>query len=281
MSFGGFNMGSHLRTVARGRRALSVAVVVAMLVVSFAPAAVAMPRGDRTTSAPTVSAETVASTTTSEFTSLYQVAQQIGLVGSAAETQVPTGDGVQIALIDTGVVDVPGLRTSNVMIGPDFSFEDQAKALRGRDGNGHGTHLAGIMVGTDAAWKVGDTTRTPDRNLGIAPDAELVSIKVAAANGAVDVTQVIAAINWVIEHKDDQGMNIRVLALAYGTDSSQPYLVSPLAYAVERAWHAGIVVVVAAGNEGRSDWMLKNPATDPYVIAVGSVEQTADGYESS
>jgi len=197
---------------------------------------------------------------------LSDVYRQIG-----ADKVAATGEGVQIALIDTGVVDVPGLRYSNVIIGPDFSFEDQFPELRGLDTNGHGTHLAGIMVAADAAWVQGDHRYLDERVLGIAPDAQLVSIKVGAANGAADVTQVIAAINWVIEHKDDSGFHIRVINLAYGTDGTQDYRVDPLAYAVERAWRAGIVVVVAAGNNG-ANGALNNPALDPFVIAVGGAE---------
>jgi serine protease AprX len=66
-------------------------------------------------------------------------------------------------------------------------------------------------------------------------------------------------------------MNIRVLNLAYGTDSIQPYQLDPLSYAIEQAWRAGIVVVVAAGNDGSSA-LLRNPATNPYVIAVGALD---------
>jgi serine protease AprX len=69
-------------------------------------------------------------------------------------------------------------------------------------------------------------------------------------------------------------LNIRVISLAYGTDSVQPYQVDPLSHAVERAWHAGIVVVVAAGNDGNAA-RLRNPAIDPYVIAVGAAENDA------
>jgi serine protease AprX len=98
-----------------------------------------------------------------------------------------------------------------------------------------------------------------------------VNIKVGTHDGAVDVSQVIAGIDWVVEHQYDRGMNIRVLNLAYGTDSLQPYEVDPLAQAVEKAWKAGIVVVVAAGNDG-NDAPLRNPAYDPYVIAVGSAQ---------
>ena len=62
------------------------------------------------------------------------------------------------------------------------------------------------------------------------------------------MSQVIAAIDWVVQHRYDNGMNIRVINLSYGTNSTQPYAVDPLAYAAEQAWKAGIVVVTAAGN---------------------------------
>lgn len=208
--------------------------------------------------------------------SLYNVARRIGaddLPGTV------TGRGVDVALIDTGVVDVPGLAASDVEIGPDFSFEDVVPDLRGRDTMGHGTHLAGIIAGRDAAWVAGDHQRRPDRFLGIAPDARLVSVKAGTADGSVDVTQIIAAINWVIANKDTDGRHIRVLNLSFGTDGTQDYRSDPLAYAVERAWRAGVVVVVAAGNDGWLTSRLTNPAQDPFVLAVGS-SQTVNGKES-
>jgi len=84
------------------------------------------------------------------------------------------------------------------------------------------------------------------------------------------VSQVIAAIGWVTQHAHDTGLNIRVLNLSYGTDSTQPSLLDPLSYAVERAWKSGIVVVVAAGNDGTIRQELADPAVDPYVLAVGA-----------
>jgi len=208
--------------------------------------------------------------------SLYNVARRIG---ADRLPSTVTGRGVDVALIDTGVVDVPGLVASDVEIGPDFSFEDVVPDLRGRDTMGHGTHLAGIIAGRDAAWVAGDHQRRPDRLLGIAPDARLVSVKAGAADGSVDVTQIIAAINWVIANKDTDGRHIRVLNLSFGTDGTQDYRSDPLAYAVERAWRAGIVVVVAAGNDGWLTSRLTNPAQDPFVLAVGS-SQAVNGKES-
>jgi serine protease AprX len=173
------------------------------------------------------------------------------------------GSGIDIALIDTGVVAVDGLTwPGKVVNGPDLSFESQADNLRYLDTYGHGTHLAGIIAGRDNA---------DSEFSGMAPGARIVNVKVADSQGAADVSQVIAALDWVVEHRYDNGMNIRVINLAYGTDSVQPFQVDPLSHAVERAWHAGIVVVVAAGNDGNSA-RLRNPAIDPYVIAVGAAE---------
>ena len=104
---------------------------------------------------------------------------------------------------------------------------------------------------------------------GIAPGARIVNVKVGASNGAVDVSQVIAAIDWVVEHRHQDGMNIRVLNLSYGTDSRAHHGTDPLSYAVENAWNHGIAVVVSAGNETRNVVGLANPASNPFVIAVG------------
>ena len=98
-------------------------------------------------------------------------------------------------------------------------------------------------------------------------------MKVGDNTGAVDVSQVIAGIDWVVQHRNEGDLNIRVINLSYGTDSLQDYRVDPLTRAVENAWEHGIVVVAAAGNEG---WTgtggLASPAVDPYVIAVAASE---------
>jgi serine protease AprX len=99
-----------------------------------------------------------------------------------------------------------------------------------------------------------------------------VNVKVGSFDGATDVSQVIAAIDWVVQHRNDNGLNIRVLNLSFGTDGVQDYQLDPLTYAVEQAWHAGIVVVVSAGNGGYGTPKLNNPAYDPYVIAVGGAD---------
>jgi serine protease AprX len=179
-----------------------------------------------------------------------------------------TGDGVGVALVDTGVVPVEGLTSGNVVNGPDLSFESQTDGARYLDSFGHGTHMAGIIAGRDAG-----SALDPTRFQGIAPDAQLTSLKVASYDGAVDVSQVIAAVDWVVEHRnDDPAHPIRVLNLSYGTDGVQDYQVDPLTHAVENAWRAGIVVVVSGGNNGFGSSKLNNPAYDPHVIAVGAAD---------
>jgi serine protease AprX len=181
-----------------------------------------------------------------------------------------TGSGVDVALIDSGVAPVPGLKAPGKIVhGPDFSWESQAENLRYLDTYGHGTHMAGLITGREgpagAAYHLDN-----HRYFGVAPDSRVISLKVADAKGLTDVTQVIAAIDWVIAHRNDAGMNIRVLSLSFGTDGTQTYLLDPLSFAVERAWKKGIVVVAAAGNTGFGDLSLNNPAFNPFVIAVGA-----------
>ncbi|MEA2000425.1 MAG: S8 family serine peptidase, partial [Actinomycetota bacterium] len=176
------------------------------------------------------------------------------------------GSGVDVALIDSGVAPVNGLTYPGKIInGPDLSFEPQSDVFRHLDTFGHGTHMAGIIAGRDDGASTDDNLAF----LGVAPGSRIVSVKVADEDGATDVSQVIAAIDWVVQHRNDDGLNIGVINLSFGTDSTQSYQLDPLAYAVEQAWKAGIVVVVAAGNDG-NDAALRNPATDPFVIAVGA-----------
>ena len=70
---------------------------------------------------------------------------------------------------------------------------------------------------------------------------------------AVDVSQIIAGIDWVVQHRNTDGLNVRVINLSLGTDSVQDYQLDPLAHAAEVAWRHGIVVVAAVGNDGTTN----------------------------
>jgi serine protease AprX len=167
-----------------------------------------------------------------------------------------TGDGVTVALLDTGISQVEDLG-DRVVARVDFT-----PGGAGFDAYGHGTHLAGIIGGDGAAsdgkWR------------GVAPGARIVSVKVADADGSTDVSVVIAALQWIVTHRDAYG--IRVVNIAFGTDGEQPYALDPLDAAVERAWAAGITVVVSAGNRGSQSSSISKPGDDPYVLTVGAAD---------
>ncbi|GIF01695.1 hypothetical protein Ari01nite_91590 [Paractinoplanes rishiriensis] len=200
-----------------------------------------------------------ATDTTSVVTTLKQVRTSIGADSGAAASL--TGKGVGIALIDTGVAPVPGIPAAKVVNGPDLSFESQSASLRYLDTYGHGTHMAGIIIGNDTA--------TGTR--GIAPDAKLTSIKVGTANGAVDVTQMIAAIDWVVKNRNyDPANPIKIISLSYGTGGNPAVWDDPMTLAVQQAYKAGITVVAAAGNQGNGYGKLTHPAQSTSVLAVGA-----------
>jgi serine protease AprX len=177
-----------------------------------------------------------------------------------------TGQGITVAVVDTGIADVPDLAGRIVQVTQGLGPPELCKNLSGEldcdDAYGHGTFVAGVIAGNGASsggrWK------------GVAPAARVLSVKIAGANGAADVSNVLAAIQWVVSFKDDYG--IRVLNLSLGTDSVQTYRTDPFNYAVQRAWEAGIAVVVAASNRGPGPGTIAKPGDDPWVITVGATD---------
>jgi serine protease AprX len=165
------------------------------------------------------------------------------------------GSGVTVAVLDTGVTpsaDFGSRLEANVDLSGDHD---------GLDHYGHGTHMAGIIAS--------DGSLSDGLYGGVAPGANLVSVKVAGWDGSTDVSVVIAGLEWVVTHQDEYG--IRVLNLSFGTDGSQSYLVDPLDYAVEQVWQSGILVIVSAGNRGPSAGTVNKPGDDPFVVTVGAM----------
>jgi serine protease AprX len=122
--------------------------------------------------------------------------------------------------------------------------------------------MAGLVAGNGASGAGGAT--------GTAPEARVLSVKVAGADGAADVSTVLAGLQWVVSFRERYGID--VLNLSLGTDSTQSWQDDPLNYAVERAWDAGIVVVVAAANTGPAPGTIAKPGDDPWVVTVGAVD---------
>ena len=205
---------------------------------------------------------------------MYAIDRQIG--ADELWSKGITGSGVDIAVIDTGVAPVPGL-AGKIINGPDISLDHPYAKVDGIDAFGHGTHMASIAAGLDP----GTTNLSdPSKFVGVAPGARIVNVKVGAFDGAADVSQVIAGIDWVVQHKNDNGLNIKVLNLSYGTESTNSYYDDPLSWAAEAAYRNGIVVVAAAGNEGGRVRVL-SPAYNPVVLAVGAVDQAKEPLTAS
>ena len=203
--------------------------------------------------------------------SLYHVVDQIG--ARAMWEQGFTGQGVNVALVDTGFAPVPELLDSGrVIAAVDLSAEAGVPEATYLDNYGHGTHMAGIIAGQTPGADPKLAAEHPEWFMGVAPDAGIVSVKVADNSGAADISQIIAGVDWVTDHA--AALHIKVLNLSYSSGSALAYDTDPLTFALERAWMSGIVVVVAAGNDGRRSHVLASPAIDPYVIAVGVVEAT-------
>jgi serine protease AprX len=180
-----------------------------------------------------------------------------------------TGRGVGVALIDSGIAPVDALAApGKVFYGPDFTPTGYFREQRGLDGYGHGTFMAGLIAGRDPG------AHYPYINsgafVGVAPDAHIVSVKVADYNGATTESAVIAGMQWAVQHRDDPGLNIKVMNLSLGVRDGLPYTYDPIDAAAEVAWKSGITVVAAAGNDHGKG--LLAPANDPYVIAVGAVD---------
>ncbi|AZR72129.1 peptidase S8 [Anoxybacter fermentans] len=162
---------------------------------------------------------------------------------------------VVVAVIDTGIdgnhVDLDG---GKIIAWYDF--------VNGKttpyDDHGHGTHVAATIAGTG------------EGNInyrGVAPGAALIGLKVLNSNGSGTTSDIDAAIQWCIDNKDIYGIDIISMSLGSagssdGTDSTSQLL--------QQAYNAGIVPVVAAGNEGPADYTIGSPAAAEYAITVGA-----------
>jgi len=172
-------------------------------------------------------------------------------VGSAG-----SGAGVTVAVLDTGVADTVALdRASGRLVRGTDTSGDKGGA---RDGHGHGTFMANLVAGGTVN----------DQQVGVAPGARVVDVKVAAADGSTSLSKVLAGLDWVVDKR--QALGIRVLNLSLSADRPQDgYAQDPLTDGAEAVRNAGVVVAVAAGNTaGR----LGDPGHDPLLMAVGAAD---------
>jgi serine protease AprX len=181
------------------------------------------------------------------------------------------GQGVAVAVVDSGVE----AKTANGKFKTDFGQGNQNRlqtrvsmvedSSKTKDRYGHGTAVAGI-IGGDGAISAG-------RYVGMAPRANLVSIKVGGDDGTGYESDLVAGLQWLYDRRDKLG--VRVINLSVTAATSQDYHTSPLDAAVEVMWFNGFVVVVSAGNYGdpQDPGTLYPPANDPFVITVGGTNE--------
>lgn len=191
---------------------------------------------------------------------------------SAAWQAKLTGNGVGVAVIDSGIDISPDLSLLGLL--PRIVYTQDFTGGNGGDQYGHGTHVAGIVGANGIDSSCFNCTRS---FVGIAPNASLVNLRVLDANGEGSDSLVIQAIERAIALK--KTYNIRVINLSLGRPIYESYAQDPLCQAVEAAWRAGIVVVAAAGNDGRDNSVgtngygtIESPGNDPYVITVGAMK---------
>jgi len=194
------------------------------------------------------------------------------------------GMGIGIAVVDSGV-------TSNYDLNSDgngpsrivYSQSFVATETTTSDLYGHGTHVAGIIAGNGSSSSYYNYLGV---YRGLAPEASIVNLRALDSTGAGTDSAVIAAIQQAIALQNTY--NIRVLNLSLARGVYESYTLDPLCQAVESAWKAGIVVVVAAGNMGQYNGSGTNgyatigaPGNDPYVITVGATNTHGSGAQAS
>ena len=180
-----------------------------------------------------------------------------------------TGNGVGVAVIDSGIAgDLPDFVTggrSRVIA----SAVTNPCATDANDQFGHGTHVAGLIAGNSLNSPV--KRNLAGRYMGVAPRANLISVKVSDDDGETTILDVIHGIQFAVDNKDRFG--IRVVNLSLSSTVAESYLTDPLDAAAESAWFSGLVVVAAAGNDGIApDAVSYAPGNDPYVISVGGMD---------
>jgi len=202
-----------------------------------------------------------------------------------------TGSNVGIAVIDSGITPVADLGSQSLLGGVTNLLSSLGEAAPGAVGRivysqnfvpnendaldhyGHGTLVAGLIAGNGAESTGMQYFRT---FRGAAPNANIVNLRVLDENGAGTDSSVISAIDEAISLR--QRFNIRVINLSLGRPIYESYTLDPLCQAVEQAWKDGIVVVVAAGNDGRDlnenpegYGTIDSPGNDPYALTVGAM----------
>ncbi len=177
----------------------------------------------------------------------YKYQWHLQQIHSKETWKAAQGDGVIVAVIDTGVARVPDLAQTEIVPGWNF-VNNTADAT---DDHGHGTHVAGTIA---------QSTHNGIGVAGVAFRAKIMPIKVLSARGSGSVSGIAEGIRWAADH------GAKVINMSLGG----PMASSVLAKAVTYAHDKGVTVVCAAGNDGRGK--VSYPAAYPHAIAVAATQ---------
>lgn len=173
-----------------------------------------------------------------------------------------TGQGVTIAIVDTGVSKHDDLKGRISGFVDFISHRTQAY-----DDNGHGTHCAGIAAGNGR--------HSNGEYRGVAPEANIIGVKVLDHKGTGTIETIIQGIEWCITYnQNNPNQPIHVISISLGIHATkyQSELDDPIVKIVEEAWRAGITVVTAAGNSGPDPFTISSPGISEQIITVGALD---------
>ncbi len=171
------------------------------------------------------------------------------------------GTGMGIAILDSGIYAAHKSISSRLVFSKDFTGENRVD-----DPYGHGTHVAAAAAGNGTLYN--------GSYAGIAPNANLINLRVLNSQGRSTTSTVLSALEWVYVNR--AAYNIRVVNMSLGAPALSSYKNDPLCLAVRKLVNAGVVVVTAAGNEGKDAFGRKQyggihaPGNEPSAITVGA-----------
>ncbi len=180
-----------------------------------------------------------------------------------------TGSGITVAVLDSGLWEHPALALDTRGRPRVVGRFDAILNLEGKevfDESGHGTHMTSVLAHSEPVLRDG---RPSGSYKGIAPDVGILAVKAFNKEGQGDFLDIVRGIQYVVDTKER--LNTRVLNLSFAARPRWPYWDDPINQALMRAWHSGITVVAAAGNEGPDPMTIGSPGNLPYIITVGAV----------